>query len=407
MRFAYEGYDRSGKSVAESIEAGSLPEASEALRKQGLFVTRIRPDGAGEGSDRTRPGRGRTSRLRNTAILVRQLSVLVSTGTPMVEAIMSLERQTPDGSWKRVLTDVRERIERGGQLSAAMSHHPLYFDAVSRSLVAAGESSGKLDDMLRRLSTLVRQQLKIRSSITGAMVYPALLVAVCLSVLATMMFFVLPRFEGLFQNLGTPLPPSTRIVMDLSQFLRSYWWAVLMVLVPAFACVKMYLATPGGRTALHGALIRLPVFGKVFRSFAIARLARILGVLVESKVPLLEAMQLARETTGNVCYERLIDAAAGRVERGENFSATLQNSSLVSPSFVEAVRSGEQAGRLGAVLLSLADFLDEDNEIVLRSLSSIIEPLILIVLGTLVGFVAVSMFMPLFDLATTTSSGAH
>jgi type II secretory pathway component PulF len=406
MKFAYHGYDRAGKNVAETIEANSLSEASDSLRKQGVFVTNIHSEEHGPSTARA-AGRGKTARLRNTAMLVRQLSVLVSTGTPMVEAVMSLERQTPAGSWRNVLIDVRERIERGGQLSAAMAHHPAYFDAVARSLVAAGESSGKLDDMLRRLSTLVRQQLKIRSSVSGAMVYPALLCTVCLGVLATMMFFVLPRFEGLFANLGAPLPPSTKVVMDLSQFLRSYWWAVLGATIPTVIAVKMWMARPTGRLWVHSLLIRLPVFGKVFRAFATARLARILGVLVESKVPLLEAMQLARETTGNLCYERLVDEAGKRVERGENFSATLQGSTLVNPSFVEAVRSGESAGRLGTVLLSLADFLDEDNEIILRSLSSIIEPLILIVLGTLVGFVAVSMFMPLFDLATATNAGGH
>ncbi|MBY0261076.1 MAG: type II secretion system F family protein, partial [Phycisphaerales bacterium] len=331
----------------------------------------------------------------------------VSTGTPMVEAIASLERQLPPGDWRSTVEDIRSRIEQGAGLSAALEHHPRYFDAVSRSLIAAGESGGQLDEMLRRLSTLIRQQIKVRSAIVGAMVYPCLLITVCIGVLTTMMLFVLPRFEGLFETLHTPLPTTTLIIVEISRFMRAWWWAILLAIVPALVGTKLWLAGAAGGSWLDALLVRLPQFGKLFRAFATARVCRVLGVLVDGKVNLLDALALARESTGNVCYERLLARAEQMVTRGENLSAALAGTPLISDTVVEAVRSGERSGQLGPVLLSLAEFMDEDNEIILRSLSSILEPLILIVLGCLIGFVAVSMFLPLFDLATATGPGGH
>lgn len=412
MKFTYRAYDRAGHVVSDAVEAASLADAGEMLRKQGLFVSDLAADRAGgksasDGGSGGGSGRfgGKTARLRAMSVLVRQLSVLVSTGTPMVEAISSLEKQLPAGRWRSAVEDIRSRIEQGASLSAALEHHSEYFDPVARSLIAAGESGGKLDDMLKRLATLSRQQLKIRASIAGAMVYPCLLICVCVGVLGTMMFFVLPRFEGLFETLGAPLPPTTKLVMDISKFLRDYWWGVLAGIILAMFGVRYWLRTAAGRKQFHSFILKAPQMGKLVRAFATARITRVLGVLVEGRVPLLDALRLTRESTGNVCYEELIAQAEEIVTRGESVSAALSESPLINESIVEAIRSGERSGQLGPVLLSVSEFLDEDNEVILRSLSSIIEPVILIVLGVLIGFVAVSMFLPLFDLATATNAG--
>lgn len=411
MKFAYNGYDKSGKAVTGTTDASSTTEASESLRKQGIFATEIL-----ETSDeptrttarqRAKGGGGRSKRLKNMAGFVRQLSVLVSTGTPIVEAITSLERQVPPGHWRTSLQDMRARIEQGTSLSAALQHHPGYFDGVARSLIAAGESGGMLDAMLKRLSTLARQQVRVRAMISGAMVYPCLLITVALSVLGVMLFFVLPRFEGLFHSLGSGLPPTTQMLIDLSNALRNYWWIALPSIIILAVGAKLWASSASGRDAIASFLVRAPYTGKLFRSFATARLARVLGVLVEGRVPLLESIGLARESAGNPLYEKLLARAEERVTRGETFSSTLENSPLIDPSIVEAIRSGERSGQLGPVLMSLAEFMDEDNEVILKSLSSIVEPLILIVLGVLIGFVAISMFLPLFDLAGATGAGAH
>jgi type II secretory pathway component PulF len=410
VRYEFTAYDRTGRAVRDAVDALSRADAQEQIRKRGLFVTELSDaDGAGSagagGRGRPMGGGGRTARLKNVGLLMRQMSVLVSTGTPVVEALSSLERQIPRGEWRSVVEDVRGRVEQGSSLSAALEQHPRYFDGVSRSLVAAGEGGGQLDEMLRRLSALLRQQVRVRSSIAGAMVYPVLLLCVCAGVLATMLLFVLPRFEGLFETLHTPLPATTAVVVEVSRLLRGWWWAMLGCAVPAVLAARWWVSTEAGRWWLHGVAVNLPVAGRLFRSFATARVARVLGVLLEGRVNLLEALRLARESTGNARYERLLERAEEQVTRGESLSTALASGGLISPSVVEAVRSGERSGRLGGVLLSLAEFMDEDNELVLKSLSSIVEPLILLGLGCVIGFVAVSMFLPLFDLATATGPG--
>lgn len=413
MKLAYRAYDRSGREVTDVIEAAGVSEAADQLRRQGLYVIDLmerhalltRGDGKRELSLGAFLGGGKTARLKDITGLFRQLTVLIATGTPMVDAIAAIERQAPEGRWRRTLADVRRRVEEGESLAQAMQAHPRYFDAVCRSLISAGESGGKIDEMLRRLTALTRQQLKVRSSVTGAMVYPILLITVCIGVLGVMMGFVLPRFEGLFKTLGAPLPPTTQMLMDVSAFCRSYWWGLLGALAVVGVGARYWLLSPGGQAAVHRLVVRLPIFGRVFRSFATARLTRVMGVLLEGRVPLLEALELTRESTGNLCYSELIAKAADEVTRGGSVSGALSGSHLVAQSVTEAIRSGEKTGQIGPVMVSIAEFMDEDNEVVLRSLTSLIEPVILITLGLLVGFVAVSMFLPLFDLATSARSG--
>jgi type II secretory pathway component PulF len=417
MRLAYRAFDRSGREVSDVFEAPGLAEAADQLRKQGLFVVELierhalmersskRAVEAGTGGAAAKLfAGGRTARLKEVTGFFRQLSVLVATGTPMVDALAAVERQTPEGRWRRTLADVRKRVEEGSSLGEAMGPHPAHFDAVCRSLICAGESGGSIDEMLRRLTMLTRQQLKVRSSVTGAMVYPCLLLCVCVGVLGVMMGFVLPRFEGLFETLGAPLPPTTKLLMDLSGFCREYWWAVIGAVIAVVFGIKAWLASRMGRVWLHKTVLRLPIFGRVFRNFATARVARVLGVLLEGRVPLLEALQLTRRSTGNLCYEDLVLQAEEEVTRGGNISGAFAGSPLISQAVTEAIRSGEKTGQIGPVMVNIAEFMEEDNEIVLRSLTSLIEPVILITLGLLVGFVAVSMFLPLFDLATTAHS---
>jgi type II secretory pathway component PulF len=409
MRFAYLAFDRQGKSAPGSIDAGSAGEAREALRQKGLFVTEIREDASGEGMIvNSAPGKrawGRGRRLQNLAAFTRQLHVLIASGTPLVQSLGALERQAKDDAWRAVIADVRTRVEEGAALSQAMHHHPQYFDDVCRSLISAGEGSGRLDAMLERLAKLVRAQLHVRSSIMGAMIYPIVLIFISMVVLCILLTFVLPRFAELFANLGSPLPPTTKFVMQISALLRGYWWAMILGVVGCWFGFRAWAGTPGGKRIVDSAMLKAPVLGKMVASFATARMARLLGIQVEAKVPLLEALRLTRQAARNVLYRELILAAEQAATQGQSVSSAFAASKLISPTITEALRSGEQTGQVAPLLISIADFLDEENDVVIRSLTSIIEPLILIVLGILVGFVALSMFLPLFDLTAATSSG--
>jgi type II secretory pathway component PulF len=408
MKFTYEAYDVSGKAVSGSADAANSEEAVDALHRQGLYVTQIHAFGAAPMAARGKSRKKRLSRgkkLKNLAMFTRQLSVLVSCGTPLVQALGALERQAKEPAWRDIVALVKLKVEEGSTLSQAMEAYPDVFDAVCRSLIAAGESGGSFEAMLERLAVLTRKQMHVRSSIVGAMVYPALLVVIAVNVLLTMLLFVLPRFTGLFATLDVPLPPTTKFLMGASEALRSYWWVMLLGVVATIFGIRTWLKSAGGKIALDTIALKLPAFGNVFKSFAIARITRVLGVLLHGKVPLLEALGLARQTVSNVHYVALVAKAEEAVTRGSTVSNVFSESSLVSPSLVEAIRSGEESGQIGTLLLNISDFLDEENEVIVKSLTSILEPVILIVLGVLVGFVAISMFLPLFDLTSMAQHG--
>lgn len=407
MKFAYQAVDGGGKVVNDTIDAADQSEAMDALRRQGLYVAEMRLASAG-GLPYARPGKkgkrlsaGR--RLKNMAMFTRQLAVLVQSGTPLVQALAALERQTKDVVWREIVSSVRIKVEEGSTLSEAMAEHPRAFDAVARSLISAGESGGSFDVMLDRLAVLSRKQLQVRTAVIGAMIYPCLLIVVAFGVLGLMLLFVLPRFAGLFDTLDVELPPTTKILMACSDALRAYWWAIPPAIGGAVFGIRSWLKTTAGRRSVDSAMLRLPAIGAIVRSFSVARIARVLGVLLAGKVPLLEALALARLTVSNFKYVDLVTRAEEAVTRGSNVSTVFAATDLVSPALCEAIRAGEQSGQMGPLLLNIADFLDEENEVVVKSLTSILEPIILIVLGVLVGFVALSMFMPLFDL----TSAAH
>ncbi len=407
MKFSYKAVGRDGANISATIDAADATEAMDNLRRQGIFVSEIAQasEAAVKASDPTKGKVSGGKRLKHLVNFTRQIAVLVASGTPLVQALTALERQAMDKQWRGVLERIRTLVEEGASLSAAMEQFPQYFDPICRSLVSAGESSGQLEPMLDRLAKLVRKQLQIRTAISGAMVYPILLIFIAIGVMVVMLTFVLPRFAGLFQTLDTPLPPTTKIVMWMSDTARGYWWAILLGLGAAGAALKFWLASPAGKIAFDQFSVKAPIFGSIVRSFATARIARLIGVQIDSHVPLLEALALTKSATQNSLYAQLIANAEDAATRGQPISVAFADSPLINTSVAEALRSGEQTGQVASLLLNIADFLDEENDTTVRSLTSIIEPIILIILGVIVGFLAISMFLPLFDLTSAVQGG--
>lgn len=406
MSFVYEGFDRSGEKRSGRVDASTREEATEKLRREGIFPTSVHEGDAR--AQKTRGAKGASifgSRLKQKAIFIRQLQVMISTGTPLVEALGAVERQSKDQKWCDVIRDVRERLEEGSSFAEALETHPEVFDAVARSLISAGESSGQLDAMLDRLAALTKQQHRTRSAFIGALIYPALLTLVATFVLGLMLLFVLPRFSGLFETLDAPLPPTTEILIDLGVLLRTYWWALPIIAAAITGGGWYFLGTDNGKRTLDDIAVKAPTIGKIGRSLATARLSRMLGVLLQSKVPLLEALDLTGATLSNYHFVELVQEAKEAATKGQPISAAFADCPLVPASLTEALRNGEQTGRIGPVLVNVADFLDEENETLLKSLSSTLEPIILLALGVIVGFVALSLFLPLFDL--TSMTGGH
>jgi type II secretory pathway component PulF len=403
MKLAYQAVDHRGRLIRQTIEAASAAEATERLRHDGLFVTDIDEAAAGAELPTLNRFRGRIGPIRRLRLLssfCRQLYVLTTTGTPILAALQALERQTSDAKWRAVLGEVRADVEEGRSLSEALREHPRHFDPVFTSVIAAGESSGHLDEMLSRLAALAQKQLHLRRSVVGALIYPAVLMSVGVVVLIVLLTFVLPRFAGMFETLDAAIPPSTQFMMFISHILTHYWWAVLVGTAATGAGVWRALKTERGRRLAADALLKLPRFGKMAKDLITARVMRLLGTLLNANVTVLDALALTRDAAGHPRYAELIAEAEDAVTHGDPMSAAFEHSELLDPAICEAIRNGEKSGQVGPLLLNIADFMDEENDVLVRSLSALIEPVILLFLGLIVGVVAVSMFLPLFDLTS-------
>jgi type II secretory pathway component PulF len=409
MKLAYTAYDHRGQAVAGTIDSADVVAATETLRGKGLYVAQITESvAAGEKVSKT----GKFScvfkarnKTKNLTVFTRQLSVLVRSGSQLTDALVALEKQAKQASWRSVIADLNSRVGEGSALSAAMEANPDYFDPVYCSLIATGESSGHLVEMLERLAALKQKQLRIQNSIVGAMIYPIILVSLSVSIFTLLMIFVVPRFSTLFETLGVPLPASTQMLVSLSEFIRSYWWAIGTCLMVGLVGTVVYLRTSKGKGVCDAVMLRCPCIGRICRSLITARVVYLLGVLMEGHVQVLEALRLVRRAAGNTHYADMIAKAEKHVAEGELLSLAFSDTRLIDPCVHAAIQSGEQSGQIDRLLLNIAGFLDEENETILRSLTSIIEPMILVITGILVGLIAVSMFLPLFDLTAMTQGG--
>jgi len=409
MKWRYEGYDLAGSRVRGLIDADSRRLGEAKLRDQGVFVISMREtrqeEGDGGAVKSAYAPAIRVRDPRQAASFLKQMALLVNAGTPLADALIAVERQCADDAMKPVLTDIRRRVEEGASFSEALGAHPRKFDPVVCTLVAAGESGADMRDILVRVAAMLDRQAQLRAAMVGAMVYPLTLVSVCMIVLVLVVTIVLPRFGELFGSMSVPLPASTRMLLDMSAFLQAYWWGMSLLTIVGTAGSIWWLRTDAGRRWLDGAAVRMPRFGAINRAFLTARVARVLGLLLEAKVPLSDALGLVRSATGNTLYTELVCKVEEAVERGEPMHREMIDSGLMPPSFCELVQTGESSGRLGEVLTSAADFMEIENEALAKQLTKMLEPMILAVMGLLVGGVAISMFLPLFDLTASAGGG--
>ncbi len=406
MKIAYKGIDGGGATVTDVIEAPSIAEAIDSLRQRGLFVTDIRESSGRDKIDRgtgvtvasgtaSAPGRLHISEL---LFFTRQMAMLLRAGSPLVPALLAIGKQMK-GSSRAVIDKIRRDIESGRGLADAMKRFPKTFPEPYVAVVGAGEMSASLPDMFTRLAVLVNRKREIRNRIISAAAYPALLILLSVAIVTTMVIFVLPRFKALFASLNTPLPMSTKLMFGLSFFVRGHWmWLVGAAGVSLF-CFIMLCKTQGGRQWLCDAQTRLPMVGKLFSRLVVAQMYRVMGLLLESRVGLMESLNLTRRISANKDYQALIAAMIEAVERGDRMGEAMMRSAMIPPSVAQAVSTGEESGHLDQALLFVADVLDEENSQIINAVTKLIEPLILIIMGFIVGGIALSLFIPLFDLA--------
>lgn len=401
MRYAIEALRPDGTTVAECIEAGDRHAAVESLREKGLMVLRLEEQ-AGESPARAPAAHGPGSRItgRDLVLFTRQMKMLLEAGAPVVPALEAAGQQNAKPAMRALLERVRLAVEEGDSLADALDKERTVFDPVFRSMIAAGEATASLPQVFGRLGALAEQRQQVRKMVVGALLYPAVLSVLLVGVVGVLLFFVVPRFSVLFLNLNSPLPASTKLLFELSGTLKEHWpypAAGVVALLVAFV-VAWHL--PNARTWLDDVLLRLPLVGRVTTRLTLARVVRVWAAMLRCHVPLLEAIRQSREAVNNARFLRLITQVEEAVASGGRMAQALATTGLADPILVSALRTGEENGRLAEAVDFVSGWLDEDNATLMAGLTRLAEPLLLAFMGVVVGFVAMSLFLPLFDMAT-------
>ncbi len=403
MNLVYDAIDATGRQVNDVIEADSSRAAVESLRRKGLLVTHIVQ------ADARQAVRAQTARdtaasvrfpLKVLTLFTRQMAMLLRSGSAVVPALSAIGRQMKRAEHASLLARIRLDLEEGTTLTDALRKYPQAFDPTYCALVAAGEASANLAEMFDRLARVIGKRKAMRGKITGSLAYPVLLIGLCSVIVTVLMFFVIPRFGEMFRTLGAELPASTSFMLSLSEHLRDYWPVCAALVCGVIIAAVLLVKTIGGRQWCADVQTRLPVIGRLRSRLIQAEAFRILGLLIESRVGLLDALDLARRVTGNRRFQSMFDAMEAAVSGGGAMSAAMEASTLVAPSICQAVRTGEDSGKLGESISYVADILDEENGELVNAAMKLMEPLILMGMGVVVGIVAVSLFMPLFDLTS-------
>lgn len=406
MNLTYQAIDTAGRTVSNVIQAESTRAAVEQLRQKGLMVTSIDQASADQVPQQARTADLDATKLRlplkQLVLFTRQMAMLLSSGSAVAPALGAIARQMANPSHAGLIRRLREDLEEGNTLAEALCRFPRTFDSSYCAIIAAGESSATLGQMFARLATIVGSRRTIRKKVFGAMAYPALLLMLCCAQITVLLFFVLPRFGDMFATLGAPLPASTKMMLALSDTLVAYWFVVLAAVLAVGAGLFLAVGTAGGRQWIANVQIRIPLMGRLFGGLIQGQMFRTLGMLLEAHVAVLESLELARRSTTNDRFGTLFDSMEAAVTSGSSISDALEKSGLIAPAICQAVRTGEESGNLGGAMTYAADVLDEDNTELVNTLTKLLEPGIIIIMGVVVGGVAISLFLPMFDITSMT-----
>jgi type IV pilus assembly protein PilC len=406
--YAFKGRNRLNELIAGERDAANQDELRALLKREQIIVTQA----SEKGREISIPKLGRRKKVKakELAVFTRQFSVMIDAGLPLVQCLDILAEQQQNAFFKDVLRQVRQNVEEGSTLYAALERHPKVFDNLYTHMVEAGETGGVLDLILQRLATLIEKVVKLKRSIVSASIYPAAVVAVAIGAIAVIMIVVIPQFEQIFLGLlgpGEALPLPTRIVMAISGFLAGWGGlATLVGLIGAGVGLKFYYKTPKGRWQIDKLLLKLPIFGPIIRKIAVARFSRILSTLLSSGVPILQSLDITAKTAGNVLVEDAILKVRAGVERGENFVEPLKATDVFPHMVGQMVGVGEQTGALDAMLSKIADFYEDEVDTAIADLLAMIEPVLIAFLGVTIGSIVISMYLPLFTLIGKLSGGA-
>ncbi len=412
--FQFEAMNQAGQEVKDEVEAPNSEEALAKIRTMGYFPTRIREKGgkkkAGAGKKKTKMPMA-LGGVSTKAIVqfTRQLSTLQDAGLPILRSLRILEEQQKPGLLKAVLRAVGDDVEGGATLSEAMAKHPKAFDRLYSNMVAAGETGGVLDVILQRLAEFMEKAQKLKRKVVGAMIYPIVVISFAVAIVAFIMVTVVPKFEEIFSEFDTELPAITKALMGSSKWFASGkppGWAVVAISpIAIIMVIKLLKQSKGGRYFLDRVYMTIPIMGSLLRKSAVARFTRTLGTLINAGVPILEAINITRDTSGNEVYARALVKVHDSIREGETFATPLRQARVVDGIVVNMIDVGEETGELDKMLIKVADNYDEEVEVAVASLVSILEPVMVVVLGGIVGFIVVALFAPLVTLIQSVSGG--
>jgi len=401
--YLYWARTKRGKKVRGQLEAPDEKMALAQLKKRNLTILKLRPKpkDLSEYVSFLKP----KVRRKDVVIFTRQFSTMINSGLPLLQGLGILADQCENPTFKEILRDVAKSVEGGSSLSEAMKKYPHIFDDLYTNLVAAGELGGVLDRTLQRLAEHMEKAERLKAKVKGAMVYPAVVMSVAVLVIAVIMIFVIPVFEKMFGEMGAQLPPPTLIVIGMSRFIKGNIHFIIGAIILLFFIFRAYRKSKKGRRQTDALSLKLPIFGPLIKKVAVARFTRTLGTMLSSGVPILDALNVVSKTAGNVILEEVIMEVKQSVAEGQNISEPLAESELFPPMVVQMIAVGEATGAMDTMLEKIADFYDQEVDDAVSALTSMMEPLLMVFLGTTIGGLVISMYLPIFKMAGVVAGG--
>jgi type IV pilus assembly protein PilC len=395
--FAFSGRTRAGQTVTGERAADTMEAAVAALRREQILVTQITPSREKAAKAAAGP-KDKAVNAKNLAIFTRQFSVMIDAGLPLVQCLEILGTQEEDKNFSKVILATRAEVESGASLADAMRKSPKAFDALFTNMIAAGEAGGILDTILKRLAVYIEKAVKLKGQVKSAMIYPVAVILIAAVVVGVILWKVIPTFANLFAGLGAELPLPTRVVIALSNNLVRFGPFLLLGLAAMAYGFKAYYDTEGGRKVIDRAMLKLPVLGSLLRKIAVARFCRTLSTLLASGVSILEALDITARTSGNAVIEEAILTTRKSIERGETIAGPLKETAVFPSMVVQMIGVGEATGALDTMLGKIADFYEEEVDVAVAGLLTLLEPIMIAFLGGIVGGIVIAMYLPIFDL---------
>jgi type IV pilus assembly protein PilC len=394
--FVYSGRTRGGQTITGEMEAANREAVVARLRSQQVIATAVRT----KPKDIAIPGFGTKVADRDIVVFTRQFATMIDAGLPLVQCLEILASQQDNKVLKKTLTEIRQSVEGGSTFAAALKQHPKVFSSLYANMVEAGEAGGILDTILNRLAVYMEKAMSLKKKVKSAMIYPSTIVTVAVVVVIFLLVFVIPTFKAMFEGFGAALPLPTQIVLELSRIVQNYIVVGIVVAVAAIIGIRWWYGTPSGKTNIDRLLLRMPVMGILIRKVAVAKFTRTLGTLISSGVAILDGLEITARTAGNKIVEMAVLKTRASIAEGKTIADPLRESGVFPPMVVQMIAVGEQTGALDAMLSKIADFYDEEVDTAVANLTALLEPLLMVFLGVVIGGVVIAMYLPIFKLVT-------